>query len=559
MFYTAGIGEFLIDLIDSVTVELTHTLGTFATDLLTAFENFSFDGVNYTRAQLDDYVAGGGGQSVETTRLVLSWPGGGKSLVNDEIGTFTYSGEDLGQAGVTQDVLSVTRSALSVEAQVLNPSAGEIDSVILRNDVVNDVTLQGFRSLEVDQDGSVVDTDVSVSQAMRGRVTTGTGNDTITVTLQEIVAFNPSDVDQWFITSGSGNDQITIDGAITNMFGSITAGDGDDVVDINVQGNDTVYGGAGDDTIHLGNGADIAFGGADADTINGEAGDDRIYGEAGADILTGGAGFDRLEGGLGNDDLSGGAQSDALFGDEGDDTLNGGSENDTLRGGDDNDTLNGDDGNDQLFGDDGIDVLNGGAGNDIARGGNGDDTIHGDSGSDKLYGEDGNDVLYGDDGFDALYGGLDNDTLFGGLDNDRLYGQDGNDRLDGGAGNDILSAGAGTDVMIGGAGADRFYGGTGQDTFALSAFDGSPDRFYGFTNGQDVINITDILTGYNHGVDDIADFVLMLDLGNGTTDLRVDADGSGGYARAALIYTDLGGASAQDLLNSGTLVTDVSV
>ena len=557
--YSFDITDFLINLVDSTTVALTHMVQSF-TDTLLNIENFIFDSTSYTRTQLDAYVAGGGGApAFVNSKLSMGLSGGDFHLINNSAGTFNYTGQDLGQSG-SVDLLTVVRGNLDLTATVLNPSGGEIDSVILRNTDLNSVTLSGYRSTWVDQRGATSNTTVNISDTMRGRVDTEAGDDTVNITLSEIVAFDPNNVDTWTVNTGAGIDIVTIAGAITNMYSTIYLGTGDDQIDINVQGNDRVYGEDGNDIMFLGNGNDVAEGGKDDDQLSGEAGDDILRGDAGNDTLNGGDGFDRLEGGLGIDTLYGDNQSDYLFGDGGNDILNGGADNDVLRGGDDDDTLNGDAGNDQLFGDLGIDTLNGGDGADLMRGGDGDDTLNGGIGSDKLYGENDNDILNGESGFDALYGGNGNDTLFGGADNDRLYGQNDNDRLDGGAGNDIISAGSGIDVMLGGEGADRFYGGTGQDTFALTALDASAERFYGFSLAEDIINITDILSGYNHGVDDINDFVQLLDLGGGQTDLRINDDGNAGgaYGRAALIYTDFAGATVDDLVLAGTLVANVS-
>lgn len=556
--YDFDISNFLIDLVDATTVVFEHIAHSF-TDTLSNIESFVFNDGAYTRAELDDYVANGGGQPATfvDTRLTLGWETGGYNQDNFEEGNYTYTGEDIGQAGNTNSILSVERGTTSLTSSVLQPNA--IDTVTLRNDDLTSVSLTGFRSLWLDQNLATKDLSVSITQAMRGTVDAGAGNDTINITLSEIAAFDPNDIDVWNINTGAGDDAVVISGTITNMYGAINLGAGDDTIDINVQGNDRIYGEEGNDTISVGNGNDVLEGGSGSDTLNGEAGNDILRGGIGSDVLNGGVGFDRLEGGDGNDTLYGGAQADRLFGDAGSDTLHGGSENDVLRGGEGDDFLYGDAGNDQIYGDVGNDQAHGGIGRDFIRGGDGSDVLHGNEDSDKLYGDADDDTLYGDAGFDTLYGGLGNDTLYGGADNDRLYGQDGNDRLEGGDGGDYLYAGTGTDILIGGTGADRLYGdNTSQDIFGLSDIGTGIDRIYNFTNAQDVLNITDLLTGYNHGIDDLNDFVQLLDLGNGTTDLRINADGDAGgsYGRVALIYNDLGGASVDDLITNGSLIAD---
>ncbi|MAZ76357.1 MAG: hypothetical protein CMH31_03545 [Micavibrio sp.] len=608
--YNFNIADFLIDIVDSVTVALTQVAQSFM-DTLSNIENFIFADGAYTRAQLDNYVAGGGGQGVFVdSKLTMGWSGGGFNLNNRDAGTFNYTGESLAQTGVTQDILTVVRADTTLSATVLQNNA--IDTVTLRNDGLTVVTLDGFRSLWLDQDQATADLDIDVSNAMRGRIDAGSGNDIIDVALTNVVSVDPTDVDEWTISSGAGNDTVIVSGNITNMVSTVYLGAGVDSFTSTAQGNDRVYGEDGNDTIRLGAGNDYAEGGNDNDTLYGESGDDILKGGAGIDMLYGGAGLDRLEGGLGGDTLDGGDGNDSLFGEGGDDTLTGGVGADTLRGGDDNDTLSGGAGRDKVFGDAGNDTVNGDAGRDFLRGGDGIDTLYGGVDSDKLYGDNGADTLYGESGFDALYGGTGNDGLYGGADNDRLYGQADNDTLDGGVGDDILDggigndtltsgdgndrayggsgddvitgglgndrlygnagndrleggdgtdylyAGAGIDVLIGGAGADRMYGDTGADTFGLTDIGTGVDRLYNFTSGEDILNITDLLTGYTHGVDDINDFVQVLDLGNGSTDVRINADGDSGgiYGRVALIYNDFGGSTVDDLVTDGTLVAN---
>jgi hypothetical protein len=103
-------------------------------------------------------------------------------------------------------------------------------------------------------------------------------------------------------------------------------------------GNDTIFGGDGDDVLRgdlnqrspqvdIG-GDDIIFGGAGNDRIGGKGGNDQLFGEAGDDQIWGDDGDDILRGGLGNDtltgdDFSGGSGSDTfvLAMNEGTDTI----------------------------------------------------------------------------------------------------------------------------------------------------------------------------------------------------------------------------------------------
>jgi len=112
---------------------------------------------------------------------------------------------------------------------------------------------------------------------------------------------------------------------------------GNDTIAGNV-GNDTIFGGDGDDVLRgdlnqrspqvdIG-GDDIIFGGAGNDRIGGKGGNDQLFGEAGDDQIWGDDGDDILRGGLGNDtltgdDFSGGSGSDTfiLAVNEGTDTI----------------------------------------------------------------------------------------------------------------------------------------------------------------------------------------------------------------------------------------------
>ncbi|HPF79114.1 MAG TPA: type I secretion C-terminal target domain-containing protein [Alphaproteobacteria bacterium] len=134
------------------------------------------------------------------------------------------------------------------------------------------------------------------------------------------------------------------------------------------------------------------------------------------------------------------------------------------------------------------------------------------------------------------------------------------DRLDGGAGNDYLYGSYGNDVLIAGDGADRLYDGVDKDVFALTTLDANWDRFYDYSLGLDVINITDILEGYDAGVDDLNNFVQFVAASGDKTYLTINADGDAGgaFTTAALIYTNFGGQGVDDLLANGTLVADVS-
>lgn len=556
--YDYNIGDFVFDLVNDFTVTLTNSVQNF-TDTILNTEFFNFNGTNYSRSELNDYVTTQNSAPPVATKLSINGAGGRSSVINKEAGTFLYTGEELGDVGNTSNVLSVTRETTSLDARVLNPRSGDIDFITLRNNDLTDVSVQGVRAVKLIQTTSAQNITANLSEVMTGQVYTGTGADTINLNLADVVA--STGLIGWRIDTAAGNDVVHLSGSAADSYTKIYLQDGDDVVTSSVLSRDWVYGGEGNDVVSSGDGDDRLFGQNGDDTLNGEGGNDRLAGGNGADILNGGAGADRLfgeagddilRGGSGNDRLTGGDGNDTLYGELGRDLIAGGDGNDTLYGGAENDRLSGGNGADTLYGDDGNDVVYGQAGNDILHGGSGNDLLRGLDDDDTLYGEADNDRLYGENG---------NDTLFGGDGNDRLYGQNDNDRLSGGEGNDILYGGAGDDVLIGGAGVDIFYNGTGIDTVAFDAIDGNADRLYDFTVGEDVLNITDILQGYDAGIDNLNDYVQLVERSDGSAELRINADGDAGgaYTREAIIYTDFAGQGVNDLLANGTLIADQPV
>ncbi len=155
-------------------------------------------------------------------------------------------------------------------------------------------------------------------------------------------------------------------------------------------------------------------------------------------------------------------------------------------------------------------TVTGTASSDYLNGGNGNDTVSGDDGSDELQGGNGNDILYGENGDDIIDGGNNNDILYGG------------------SGNDTLNGGNGDDILYGGLGANSLQGGSGNDRFvfeAASVFD-AVDTIESFSLflGGDIIDISDVLVGYDEMTDDILDFARFVDSGSDTT-LEIDVDG----------------------------------
>jgi Ca2+-binding RTX toxin-like protein len=157
--------------------------------------------------------------------------------------------------------------------------------------------------------------------------TTGTGNDTATITLSggniivnaSMNGSNPfvaplSSVNEIVVNLGSGSDILIAAPSITVPM-TINGGDG----------NDLISAGGGDDLIDGGPGIDIIFGAGGDDVILGGDGNDDLFGGSGNDVLIGGNGNDMLFGQAGRDLLIGSADEDLLSAGDGEDILVGGS------------------------------------------------------------------------------------------------------------------------------------------------------------------------------------------------------------------------------------------
>ena len=230
-------------------------------------------------------------------------------------------------------------------------------------------------------------------------------------------------------------------------------------------------------------------------------------------------GTDALTGTAGADTLNGTAGADTLNGLAGDDTLNGGAGADALNGGPGADTAS--------YLDSNVGVL--------VRLHNANAVRYGDAEGDTLtdiehlVGSNHNDILAGDGEDNLLDGGDGDDVLYGGPagGDDEMYGGNGDDRIFGGKGNDILTGGEGSDYLKGGPGEDTFiidgddmdvlYGGTEKDTFRFFPSDLGGGSIRDFTDGEDVIDLTEF-TGIN-SIDD-------LDIISHGDNVRIELSGS---------------------------------
>ena len=121
---------------------------------------------------------------------------------------------------------------------------------------------------------------------------------------------------------------------------------------------------------------------------------------------------------------------------------------------------------------------------------------------------------------------------------------DDTDVLNGTEVSDVLYGLNGDDMLYGGDGADILFGGNGADTFVFEAgaVFAAEDRIEDFSVGEnDVLDISDILTGYNFSTDNIEDFARFVDSGADSY-LEIDANGASGGANFKSVALIVGGA-----------------
>lgn len=553
--------------------------------------NKSFKGLDLTNGTLSFVYDNGKGteraakitDTADHVSLVYTLNGIETVLKGDIYHTTTRGGA----AGLNADGLVHTVSGLATTGDTSKLRVGFEDLYKLGdgdyNDVIFDVSVAGSRI--------VISSGTAGDDTLRGsdradRILGLAGNDVI---------YGSSGNDT--LDGGAGSDTVNYSlltaGLIVNLKAEIATKAGgytDTLIGFeHVVGSayaDEIRGTTGDNTLNGGDGDDLLFGDYGNDTLYGGNGVDRLIGDTGNDILYGEAGDDRLEGSVGNDILYGGDGIDRLLGGDGDDVLYGDAGDDRIEGGEGNDTLIGGAGNDRIDGGNGIDTVDysshaagvtvilgshadvngdGVADDDIlfienAIGTAFNDSLRGDALDNTLWGNDGADYLEGNGGNDILYGGAGNDDhvwvngnkvsnggLFGGNGDDTLYGGEGNDRLEGGNDNDTL---------YGGAGADRLTGGAGNDRFVLDVLDGSLDKITDFALGQDVLDISDVLSGYDINTSDINNFVRLIYRDANRVDLVINADGVGndGVTVAQVFGSNFQGLSVTDLINNGSLI-----
>lgn len=385
----------------------------------------------------------------------------------------------------------------------------------------------------------------------------------------------------------------TSDSGTTN---TLDGGSGDDMI-YGADGVDIISGGDGVDTVTGGDANDQINGGDGDDDLSGDAGNDTIYGDNDNDIINGGIGDDTLYGGDGNDTVSGDFAAGFVITEVGWQynyydlavspsnlagagfTLNGGRDNTntvTSTGfTQDLDPANFDSGDNyalkfettltittagtytfqtrsddgsQLFLD-GVQIVN-------------NDGLH----SAITVTSAGQVLSAGTYTLEATFfertGGNVMEVNMSGPDTGNVY-------VDLGAyagvtyqtvtnanGADTLYGGDGDDILFGGDGLDTLYGEAGADTFVFesdSAFS-NVDVINGFNTGEnDIIDISDVLSGLSVNAGNISDYVEI----SSSNGVRVDVSGSASFGASTQIISFAGSTSVADeatMLTNGNLI-----
>ncbi len=376
--YDISISNFLISLVDSVTLLLQDLTGAYDSDTLIQIESFEFANTIMSFAALAA-VAGPSGGSVELlSKTVFSVYSANRKWVNltSELeGVEDHAGIDF-KLKIADDMLSVARTNNNghdeLHLTIHDGFEGYLQAVKFGD--VGDVEELYFNNIfkaSIQSATTIHDLLLDIDHTLKSYILTGSGDDLISIA----TGAEGKTKSAHEIYSGDGDDTISIDGTSTNISVFIKSGSGNDVVTIDTNGSSKLYGEDGNDTLNGASGSDKLYGGNGNDLLYGEDGDDFLSGMNGNDLLHGNNGNDRLYGGNGDDTLNGGSGNDKLYGDDGNDVLAGDDGNDRLYGMNDNDTLTGGNGDDYLNGGNGDDILNGGAGYDVLIGGKGGDTF----------------------------------------------------------------------------------------------------------------------------------------------------------------------------------------
>ncbi len=476
----------------------------------------SFDGdLGVLSASPSQIVVGNASTGVITTFTGTNLPTSASQALSNPTGTVTgwssaLNGQPLAQvSGISW---GLAEFVMAIDALVNSDNPAGVITLLSRQPITFDAAnavpdFNGFGLSSLDFTG-VTSAITLISSAYTDEVTTGSGNDTITVT------GNAVSVEDVFRAS-AGNDTYQIQPRQNaNSYSDLS------MVYEGVNGPISV-------TVNGNANATITKAGQGTDTITGMAniltqGGLNLWGSDAGDsfVVNGGAGsWMNLRGGQGADSYNVTLTGNVRLG------FNGSWDNAATSGAivnlATNQILNDGFGNAETLvvtagagrleidGSDLADVLTGSARNDWFRGRGGNDTISGGAGMDSLQFSHNRatsgvnvDLAAGTatgtwrgvafsktlSGLEIIGGTVFNDTLRGGAADEEMRGIDGDDLLDGRGGNDSLFGNSGNDTLIGGAGNDRLDAGSGNDRIEVgSSTAGGGDQVYGWTGNDTIV------------------------------------------------------------------------
>ncbi|MGE5518071.1 MAG: calcium-binding protein, partial [Bacteroidota bacterium] len=262
----------------------------------------------------------------------------------------------------------------------------------------NDILHLGRGDNTLNDTGGDNTIDVVLTKTVKGTVVSGNGNDVITITgngNNTIIVGNEADSftdGDDTVTTATGSDVINV-GDGNNL---VTTGNGKKVITAG-SGNDTITttGGNGDDTIAAGDGNNWVTAGDGANTITAGSGNDTVTTGSGNDDIRVGAGANTVTDGGGSNFISTSANSgkDVIS-----ITAGTGADTNTIWTGTENDSVT--DGDDTVTTGDSVDTIHVGDGANLVTTGNGKKVIFAGSGDDIITttGGNGDDTIAAGDG-----------------------------------------------------------------------------------------------------------------------------------------------------------------
>lgn len=294
--FDSAITNFIFSLIDSVTLLIQDIAGLYGTTTAKNIEAFDFANVSYSFSSLLPVIP-------ETKDIEIAFynrAGAATNIVSDYIGTTIYNSSDFG-VGNLENGVSIDRTndgTHQLEIGVNHWIGNQFLKVEIQDiQDLDSLVLNGVYYAAINGSAAVQDVSVHAAGGYNLQLETGNGSDVI-----EILSAATGKIKGCYdIDTGAGNDTVYLEGTSSRITASVHAGDGNDVVTLNLQSDAKIFGGTGDDRLSGGSANDMIAGEDGNDILLGGAGVDKIYGGNGNDILIGGYGSDILHGGFGED------------------------------------------------------------------------------------------------------------------------------------------------------------------------------------------------------------------------------------------------------------------